>query len=166
MGPGHTTNPWPPHDVCLPPPACTVPIQCFLIPSPVETQPKGWGWCWTSAPCEQAGSRYKCSCNHIIAYTVIVQHCRIKRFFHIKYSSQTQSLLYPLSLTLLSLLHFCSVSVPLCPLLCVPNLIDILILNYYDKKIFHLLSNLFYSEENWKLQKNHYEIFRQWSDTD
>lgn len=58
-----------------------------------EQSPRGARWCWTPAPCKWAGSRYKCSCNQIIAYTMIVPHCRIKRFFHIKCRSQAQSLL-------------------------------------------------------------------------
>lgn len=42
-------------------------------------------------------SSKKCSCNHFIAYTKIVLHCRIKRFFHIQCRSQPQSLLYLLT---------------------------------------------------------------------
>lgn len=77
---------------------CTVTIQCSLIPSLGRIHsPRGVCWYWTSAECKWAGSRYKCSCNHIIAYTMIVLHCRIKRFFHIKWRSQTQSLLYLLT---------------------------------------------------------------------
>lgn len=77
-------------------PCCHHPALCDPC-SCNNTQPRGWSCYWTSALCKQAGSRYKCSSNHIIAYTVIVLHCRIKRFFHIKYRSQTQSLLYPLT---------------------------------------------------------------------
>ena len=81
------------HDV-----PCTVTIQRSLIPSLVRIhRPRGVCWYWTSTKCKWAGSRYKCSCNHIIAYTMIVLHCRIKRFFHIKCRSQTQSLLYLLT---------------------------------------------------------------------
>lgn len=77
---------------------CTVSIQCSLIPSLGRIHsPRGVRWYWTSATCKWAGSRYKCSCNHIIAYTMIVLHCRIKSFFHIKCRSQTQSPLYLLT---------------------------------------------------------------------
>lgn len=90
------------------PPACFLPwylpsSTCMGRPHPVLLDPfssrdatQGIGLVLNFSSV-QAGSRYKCSCNHIIAYTVIVQHCRIKRFFHIKYSSQAQSLLYPLT---------------------------------------------------------------------
>lgn len=44
-----------------------------------------------------SSSGKKCSCNHFIAYTMIVLHCRIKRFFHIQCRSQPQSLLYLLA---------------------------------------------------------------------
>lgn len=85
------------HHICHDVPG-TVTIQCSLIPSPVRIySPRGVHWYWTSAKYRWAGSRYKCSCNHITAYTMIVLHCRIKRFFHTKCRSQTQSLLYLLT---------------------------------------------------------------------
>lgn len=46
---------------------------------------------------DSSSSSKKCSCNHFIAYTMIVLHCRIKRFFHIQCRSQPQSLLYLLT---------------------------------------------------------------------
>lgn len=97
----YTTSLWPssPSSLCVTLSAMARPCchhPALLDPfSSDNTQPQGWYW--TSALCKQAGSRCKCSSNHIIAYTVIVLHCRIKRFFHIKYRSQTQSLLYPLT---------------------------------------------------------------------
>lgn len=85
------------HAICYDVP-CSVTIQCSLIPSLVRIHsPSGARCCWTSTKCRRAGSRYKCSCNHVIAYTMIALHCRIKRFFHIKCRSQTQSLLYLLT---------------------------------------------------------------------
>lgn len=85
------------------PPIChdvprAVTTQDSLVPSLVRMRsPRGALWHWTPAAWKWAGSRYKCSCNHIIAYTTIVLHCGIRKFFHIKCRRQTQSLLYLLT---------------------------------------------------------------------